>query len=221
MENPIKMINDKDWSRMCDLVMMGRDGSKTAKIIKDKNKAVARFVAGLKLSNDSLDYSEAWKEFRGMFSAFGNKALELGATVQEIKDVYCGINAPVEYLNKMKNLADKKLQNRFVGDLSKKIIDAGFDIEYLPHNGYAITEPGKDAMARNGRKWTIGYKTIITIGETEVGLFFDAVTDEGDGPTYYVLDNSASDNIFRNLSSWEGYGKNKFQGGVMESLKKI
>jgi hypothetical protein len=29
----------------------------------------------------------------------------------------------------------------------------GLDIIYLPHNGYAITIVGKDAMDRNGRKY--------------------------------------------------------------------
>lgn len=41
-------------------------------------------------------------------------------------------------------------------------------------------------MARNGRKWTIGYKAEINLGNKTVQLDFDAITDEGGGPTSYI-----------------------------------
>ena len=214
-------ITDKEWGRMTDLVLTGNDGVGTAKILKNKDKAIARFVAGLKLENDTLNYNESWKEYRGAFSEFGNKAIELGATIEEIKDTFCENVIPVEFTEKLKKLAGKKLTNRFVGDLSKKILDGGFDINFLPHNGYAMTLEGKDAMDRNGRKWTIGYKTEISLGETKVNFAFDAITDEGDGPTSYVLDHSNSSNLFENFPHFERLGKNKFQSKVMESLEKI
>ncbi len=213
-------IADKDWNRMSDLVLSNKDGAGTAKILKDKNKAIARFVAGLKLEETNLNYNENWKEFRGSFSEFGDKALELGATIEEIQGVFGENEVPPKYKEKLAVLGSKtkKLSDRFVGDLSKRILDAGYGINFLPHNGYALTYLGKDAMARNGRKWTIGYKAEIDLGDEKVKLVFDAITDEGDGPTYYFVAGEA-DHIFNNVTPYEAIGKNKFFAGVMEKLK--
>jgi len=213
-------ITDKDWSRMTDLVLTGKDGTGVAKVIKNKDKAIARFVAGVKLDGSELSYSELFKEYCTSFSEFGNKALELGATLKEIQEVYDENEVPTKFTEKLATLANKKLRNRFVGDLSKKILDAGYDINYLPHNGNAITMIGKDAMARNGRKWTIGYKAEIDLGSKKVNLVFDAITDEGFGPTAYFISIPDSNPIFRNSYNWETMGKLKFIKSVMESLKK-
>jgi hypothetical protein len=209
-------IASKDWDRMLDLVMKGDDGETAAKLIKDKNKAIARFITGLKLSNTQLKISDSGKYYSGSYSALGNKALELGATPEEIKTMYDATEVPVSYVEKMAKLGGKKLNNRFVGAISKAIIDLGLDITYLPHNGYAITHEGKDAMSRNGRKWTIGYKTEIDLGDKKVKLTFDAITDEGDGPTYYVVDRS-SDAMFNSLSM-DKLGKNDFISGLRTIL---
>ena len=211
------MIEEKDWNRMSDLVLSGKDGAGTAKVLKDKRKAISRFVSGLKLENESLNYSESWKEFHGSFSEFGNKALELGATIEEIQKTFDEAVVPIKYSEKLVELSSKKLNNRFVGDLSKKILNAGYDINFLPHNGYAITTHGKDAMERNGRKWTIGYKTEISLGEEKFDLVFDAITDEGDGPTSYVIANGESSNLFWD-EEWGTMGKLKFISKIMESL---
>jgi len=210
-------IADKDWKRMSDLVLSGKDGASVAKSIKDKNKAIARFVSGLKLENKTPDYNERWKEYRGYFSEFGNKALELGATVEEIQAVFDETEIPSKYAEQLTDLSDKKLDDRFVGTLSKAVLDNGFDINYL-HSGNALTIVGKDAMRRSGRKWTIGYKTEITLGDKVVKLSFDAITDEGDGPTSYFIDNSGSDPIFRNPYGHEEVGKIKFVASVIKAL---
>jgi len=220
MERTINMmITDKDWNRMTALVLSGKDGAGTAKVIKDKNKAIARFIAGVKLENEDLRYSKNWKQYLGSFSEFGNKALSLGASVEEIQNVFEENEVPSEYSEKLVKFANKKLRNRFVGYLSKRILDEGFDIEFLPHTGYAITQPGKDIMAQNGRKWTIGYKTRITIGESKIDLVFDAITDEGDGPTSYIIHKSGSSDLFKGFSGWEGMGKIIFRTKIMEILK--
>ena len=211
-------ISNKDWDRMSDLVLSGKDGAGTAKIIKDKNKAIARFVAGVQLSEKYICYDEQWKEFRGVFCEFGEKALDLGATVEEIQSVFDENEVPSSYKEKLGNFSTKKLQNRFVGDLSRKILKAGFDINYLPHNGFAITMTGKEAMERNGRKWTIGYKTEIDLGTKKVKLTFDAITDEGNGPTSYLIASNESDELFADC----GYGvagKLQFINKVMEKLE--
>ena len=211
-------IVPKDWKRMLDLVVANETGDSVAKLIKDKDKAVARFVAGLKLSNSPLEYKDSWGEYIGEFSSFGNKALSLGATVEEIKNIYDNTEAPSEYIDRIKQLSGKKLKDRFVSSISKAVLDSGFDINYLRHNGYAITYIGKEAMERNGRKWTIGYKTEITLDDKKFNLIFDAVTDEGDGPTYYVVDTS-SDNIFDRLF-YKRTGIMEFVATIKDVLKK-
>ena len=210
-------ISPKDWDRMLDLVLKGDEGETAAKLIGDKNKAISRFVCGLKLANCPPDYNEGWKEYRGSFSALGDKALTLGATPKEIQNIYDSTEVPQNIIEKQTQRAGKKLRNRFVGSISKAVLDAGLDITYLPHNGYAITMEGKDAMSRNGRKWTIGYKAEIDLGDKKVPLIFDAITDEGDGPTYYVIDHS-SDPMFR--AGWGRIGKNEFIAGIRSALEK-
>jgi len=217
-------IEDKDWSRMLDLVVTNKDGEGAAALIKDKRKAIARFVCGLKLSNSnlslkSLDY---WgKEYGCAFSDFGNKALKLGATLEEIQMIFDSVETPEKYLVAISELKDKKLNNRFIGSIVKKILDEKFNVNFLPHNGYAITREGKDIMSRNGRKWTIGYKMEITKGDKKIALVIDAITDEGDGPTYFLVDSNQSDRIFYNLPEWKGIGRLKFTKLVMEALKKV
>jgi len=215
-------VTPKDWDRMLDLVMKGDyDASKVAKLIKDKNKAMARFVAGLKLDNSPLKYEESkWDPYGwSNFKQLGNLAIELGATPTEIQNLYDSTEVPASYIEKMTRLAGKKLDNRFVGAVSKAVLDEGFDIKYLPHNGNAITNEGRYAMSKNGRKWTIGYKAEITKGKDVFNLFFDAITDEGDGPTAYHLDRSNSDSLFNDEIGWKTIGKNEFIAAIRKVLK--
>ena len=170
-------IQSKDWDRMLDLVLAGKDGSGAARSIKDKNKAIARYVAGIKLS------SSYW----GEFDSFYDKAIELGATKTEIDLVIANTVIPDNVAEKYKSLKNKKLNNRFVGVISKEVLKMGFDIDFLPYGGNAFTNEGRDAMRRNGRKWTIGYKTEISINDKKIDFVFDAITDEGSGPTSYVV----------------------------------
>ena len=206
----------KDWDRMLDLVMKGDDGSTAAKLIKDKGKAIARFVAGLKLSNSPLNWSGRY--YSGSFRDLGDRAIEMGATPDEIKTVFDSTDTPVSYVDKMAKLGGKKLNNRFVGQISKAILGLGYDIVYLPHNGYALTHEGKDAMSRNGRKWTIGYKTEILFNSKKANFNFDAITDEGDGPTSYIVDRS-SDKMFSSLQM-STCGIHDFLSGIKNILEK-
>lgn len=212
-------ISTKDWERMLNLSVMGKDGKGVAKTLKNKDKAIARYIAGLKLEGDELDFNSSWNEYSGAFSDFGNKALELGATQEEIKKLFDATTTiPTKITNKLSEFKskDKKLNNRFVGPISKLILDSGFKIRFLPTNGYAITWEGKDAMARNGRKWTIGYKAEIDFGSKKVQLEFDAITDEGDGPTSYVIANGSD--ILGNNSGV--MGQRKFLTELKEVIKK-
>ena len=82
-------VTSKDIERMKSLINKNSDGVGVAKTIKDKTKAIDRYVAGLKLTETELIKRELFKgSFRGVFMAFGNRALELGATYDEIKSAY-------------------------------------------------------------------------------------------------------------------------------------
>ena len=77
-------VASKDWDRMQTLINKNSDGAGVAKTIKDKTKAIDRYIAGLKLSGTELNKPP----FEGKFADFGNRALELGATYADIKKVY-------------------------------------------------------------------------------------------------------------------------------------
>lgn len=204
------IVTDKDWDRMLALKLAKDDGSRLANSITDKDKAIARFIAGSKLAGENLKYNPDWKSYSGSFSALGDKALKLGATTEEIQNIFNSTIIPDKYTDKENSLKGKKLDNRFVKELSKAILDAGFDITYLPTNGNALTQTGRDAMSRNGRKWTIGYKTEISYGDKKTNFDFDAITDEGDGPTYFVVNNYG-----------EPMGKREFISDTLTKLNKL
>lgn len=217
-------IDDKDWERMLDLVVTGKSGEGVANTIKDKKKAMARFVAGLKLSGDKLqgekNYRGVYEYERSDFAAFGNKAIELGATPQEIEDLYNKTTIPPKFSQKKTDLSSKKLSS-FAAPISKTVLKAGFDIKYLPHNQNALTRDGMDAMSRNGRKWTMGYKTEISLGNKKWLFAFDAVTDEGGGPTYYIYAGNISHDDFQGLGRWKQSGVNEFTKKLAEILQKL
>lgn len=179
-------IQSKDWDRMMDLVLAGKDGKGVASKINDKNKAIARYVAGviLEFNGYGKEVKESWSDF----TSFADKAIELGATKEEMTAMIAKTKIPPKTFDKFSALKNKNLDNRFVGVISKAVLKMGFDIEFLGKGGNAITWEGRNAMS-NGRKWTIGYKTeIITPTET-LSFVFDAITDESvdTQPTYYVV----------------------------------
>ena len=100
------VITPKDWDRMLDLIVSGKDDSVVAKLINKKDKAIARFVAGLKLIDFPFpsDKDLRGNVFNSEFSDLGNKAILLGATVDEIKDVFDKTILPQKYIAKLNNL---------------------------------------------------------------------------------------------------------------------
>jgi len=206
-------ISSKDWQRMLDLDLAGDDGSKVARSITDKNKAIARFIAGLKISGSNISLNKNYRgnpEYNGDYSALGNKALQLGATPEEIQSLFDQTTVPDEYTTKQKELSTKKLQT-YAGPISKAVLKSGYDIEFIKTNGDALTNVGRDAMSRNGRKWTIGYKTIIDLGNgKKIDFDFDAITDEGGGTCLYT-----SERI-----GWKEYGIREFLIKLLTYLQK-
>jgi len=64
-----------------DLVLQDKDGASVAKKIKDKNKAIARYIAGVKLENHGRTSKLSWSDF----DTFYDIAIDLGATKEEIQ----------------------------------------------------------------------------------------------------------------------------------------
>jgi hypothetical protein len=198
-------ITDKDWDRMTTLVLKGDDGAGIAATIKDKDKAIARYVAGEKLNGTTELFHKEYNWVSGFFRDFGEKALQLGATKEEIQSIFDTAVIPIKYSDKLNNLGNKELGNRFIGKVSKLILDLGYDIIFLKKNGNAITREGRDAMARNGRKWTMGYKTELIKDGKKILFAFDAITSEScdPEPTYYVVSQEGTDKMFSSLF-WKG-----------------
>jgi hypothetical protein len=210
------IITDKDWDRMLSLYLANKDGATVARAITHKTKAIARFVSGLKLAGET---PKPPTYNMNRFSDFAEKAISLGATQEEIQEVFDNTEIPQKYLDKISTSKNKKMSDRFVGDLAKKITDSGYDIVFL-RSGNALTWEGKEAMERNGRKWTIGYKSEITLSNgKKMPLDFDAITDEGDGPTYYTIHHTSFETF-----KYGGYkskmGKREFINFVMEKIVK-
>lgn len=211
-------VSDKDWERMLDLVLTNKDGDGVAATINDKDKAIARFVAGNKLSGNNIKWEGSY--WSGEFRAFGDKAIRLGATPEEIQNVFDTTEVPQKYSDKQSSLgsSDKKLDNRFVGSIAKFILALGHDISFLKTNGNAITRAGVEAMSRNGIKWTIGYRAEVTLSNgKKVNLIFDAITDEGDGPTKYITDQSTD--IAKHM--YTPVGKREFLEKIKGSIDKL
>ena len=110
-------VTAKDWDRMQTLINKKSDGASVAKSIKDKTKAIDRYVAGLKLTDTALTKPP----FKGEFADFGNKAIELGATYEDIKKAYdeanpedAGKDSKEEAWVPKKRESSKEASNHFI-----------------------------------------------------------------------------------------------------------
>jgi hypothetical protein len=136
---------------MIDLFALGKDGESVANKIKDKTKAMNRFVAGLRITNSKLDYVQSIKKYYGAFNEFGNRALELGATVEEIELLYNETSVPSNITAKLDTYIKSNVNKGFLSSLIKTLIDEGFGV-ICTKGGNATTSAGKEVMRTNGRK---------------------------------------------------------------------
>lgn len=99
-------IENKDWSRMYDLIVDGKDGAGIAHSITNSKKALARYVAALRIL--SIDPRTKWdgSKFSGEFADFGNKAIELGESFDKICDVYDSTPVPESLIQQTKEEID-------------------------------------------------------------------------------------------------------------------
>jgi hypothetical protein len=72
----------------------------------------------------------------------------------------------------------------------------------------------------DNKSYSLYSDSIIDSGERSIVFNFDAITDEGDGPTYYVIADG-SDRLFNNLLYMEPLGKNAFIASIKQALSEL
>ena len=86
-EAKIAKVELKDWERVIQLISTDKSPDSQAKSIKDKNKAMQRYVAFLKVKETTPKYT-SYGSVSGEGHEFGDRALELGASKEEIQDLF-------------------------------------------------------------------------------------------------------------------------------------
>ena len=141
-------------------------------------------------------------------------AKELGEAVDMIKDLseaiyYCTITKEMEECKEEKKIMDK-MENKEVDtsdvkrltDSEKKIANSwitksafkffnsldGVKTEWIESFKNSKTIAGREAMSRNGRAWTEGFKVKFTKDGKEKEFVFDIITNEGGGLYGYAVD---------------------------------
>ena len=138
----------KDYERMNDLVISRKDGATIARSIKDKEKAVNRWVAGNQIvGKESFD--DAWQG--AAFISFRRKAIELGATEDDFREAWDSSSPDFN-----KDIYDKaRKESQYSGYL--KLITAK-----LVARGYKAKEYMYD---RGGSNWELKYYVTSPTGE--------------------------------------------------------
>jgi hypothetical protein len=224
-ESLILEAEEKDWLRMADLYLNDKSGANVAKSIKDKKKAISRYVTGLKIAGDNFPEEEKYI-YKNSFEDFYSRAKALGATYDEVKLEFDKLgNIPENILTKISIFAAKSFGSWVTGDLAKAVYNAGFDMKF-DKGGNAMTYLGKEAMASNGAKWTIGYTASIVIKHKDkpnsmIEFKFDAITDEGvDNKTIKYAMVSQRDG-FSKLDTNTIYSKTEFIRGMVAGLQEL
>lgn len=181
-------IEIKDWERMQDLIDRNSDGEGVAAKIKNKAKAVARYVAGVKLigrtaiEGEYLPYSD--------FRAFGLKALQLGATLEDIQATFEAASVPEGFAD---NHITKDSYEGYTGSL-RRFIDQMCTKYGLESSLQSISGTGAwsyttlESYNRNGRVWPLSYKLTFRNDSESVQYNVVVVTNEGGGNYGYDLD---------------------------------
>ncbi len=112
-------IENKDWEQMAKLINTRKNGDNIASAIKNKDRAIACFICGHKLDKlSNTNYNEKYKGYEGAWAPFGNRALELGATPEEIETLFKDTVIPPEWSERLEK--DKFFKNYF---FQKKLIN--------------------------------------------------------------------------------------------------
>lgn len=172
-------IENKDWNRMYDLIVDGKDGAGVARSIKQKDKAIARYTAALRLlrMSPAVTYSYDDNQFHGHFCDFGNKALELGSSYEEIFDVWKDCPEPTSLIEKISD---------YLGAVESRVKIPDNFFKELRHAGIPITTSVPD------RKPQFGYHSIpleirfYPDTYDEFSLEMDVEVSDNEPNTYYI-----------------------------------
>lgn len=198
----------KDFERMIDLIDKKSNGAGVAKVLKDKDKAIGRWVAGVLLKGAA----ERWFP-KLTFPDFYKRAIELGATEEELG-------------NKLMEARDNYDKDVYKVKKSINYIDY-----ILSKEGLHIEEEKQNARSRNRHelksnlRWNI--RTLLKIYDDNghyVFLDYDNVVDDDDlsrwhDKSIYELFNVAADNVSllrdcmssHNISDDNRYRNNRFK----------
>ena len=182
----IYAITIKDWERMQDLIDRERDGRDVADKIKNKAKAVARYVAGMKLIGRDVAVESGRIPYSD-FRAFGYKALELGATIEDIQSTFEAAAVPEDFAD---THVTKDSYKGFTGSL-RRFIDQMCAKYGLESSLQSVSGTGiwsgitAESYYRNGRVWPLSYKLTFKNDFESVQYSIVVVTNEGGGNCGY------------------------------------
>lgn len=164
-------VTAKDWDRMRALVRKGSDGASVAKSIKDKVKAIDRYVAGLKLTDTELSSK---LPFKGTFQAFGNRAIELGADYAEIKKAYDNANVkdadPSEWVPKVGKNPENRHETGYILSIGMLSLKTGKSRYFNVHEEWEDKSTTYEIWKLDTGKYrvvvTSGSKPTVDVGST-------------------------------------------------------
>lgn len=189
----VYQVTDKDWSRMQDLWNQGQEGEGVAKKITSVEKAVACYVAGLKIEGAKEATKEGYNGSKTLpwssFKAFGRRALELGATFEDLEDSFAAAQKPSR-----ENIHQKKVYSGYTANL-EKLLDTlakqtGWTWTWKTiENIRKCSIKTEQMYIRNGRVWPIIKEiTLSKPGREDVQVVATIVTNEGGGIYAYDFD---------------------------------
>ena len=189
----VYQVTDKDWSRMQDLWNRGQDGEGVAKKITSVEKAVARYVAGLKIEGTKEATKEGYNNSKTLpwssFKAFGRRALELGATFEDLEDSFAAAQKPAG-----EDIKQKKVYSGYTGNL-ERLLDSlakqtGWSWTWKTiENINKCSLKTQQMYIHNGRVWPISKEiTFSKTGKEDVKVIATVVTSEGGGNYGYDFD---------------------------------
>lgn len=160
------------------------DPQRLIKSIDNPDKLINRWLAAIKIG-----WQYAAEEFE---KAIRERKLLTDEQIAEKKSQYSlddSVKVPERSKEEERNLSSWVTRSVYLA-LQKICEERNYKFE-LKHskNWNAVTDTGKECMARNGRAWTVGYELVVTNkGGTgrEVHYDLDVVTNEGGGLYGYV-----------------------------------
>ena len=174
-------LDPKHVKRMKEYLNKNSNPEVLAGDIKDPIKLVGRWLAAI-----VLDWAEA-------VEAFGREI----KTRKLLSD-----EEIIEYMDKMENEevdtsdvkrltdSEKRIANSWITKSVFKFFNSldGVKTEWIETFKNSKTIAGREAMSRNGRAWTEGFKVKFTKNGKEKEFVFDIITNEGGGLYGYAVD---------------------------------